>query len=120
MVDGIHGRTALYKDSIAYPHQRLICQCIPSGSALDDWLRDTLPGSDRCSIPPMGLTAINKGICVSALERRDTSLLYDGEPNASYPRWGMFAGAFGSRWNIFDFRSGFRKVIYVQIILVRM
>jgi hypothetical protein len=53
-------------------------------------------------------------------QRRDTSLLYNGEPNASYPRWGMFAGAFGSRWNIFDFRSGFRKVIYVQIILVRM
>jgi uncharacterized protein (DUF2235 family) len=66
---GVESRTALYKDSMLYPYQRLIDQIIPKGKGFGDWFRRKFPALDRRNIPPDGLQAINEMLHVAALER---------------------------------------------------
>jgi len=66
---GVESRTLLYKDSVAYPYQRIIAGAIPDGSRVGDWFRSTFPSLDRRSLPPEGLHPINERLHVAALER---------------------------------------------------
>lgn len=66
---GVESRTALYKDSVLYPYQRLINQIKPEGKGLGEWFRNKFPDLDRRNIPPEGLQTINEMLHVAALER---------------------------------------------------
>lgn len=65
----IDSRTMLYKDSVAYPYQRVINGTIPGGSGFGEWFRRTFPKLDRRNIPPAGLKTINEALHISLLER---------------------------------------------------
>ena len=66
---GVESRTALYKDSVLFPYQRLINQTIPRGKGFGEWFRTKFPALDRRNIPPDGLKTINEMLHVAALER---------------------------------------------------
>ncbi|EAR22622.1 DUF2235 domain-containing protein [Nitrococcus mobilis] len=82
--DGIDSRTALYKGSVAFPYQRLVNQCIPKGSGIGDWFRDTFRSLDRRNIPPEGSVFINERIHVSTLERWAKTVVHDNTPDTPY------------------------------------
>ena len=83
--EGVESRTALYKDSIFYPYQRLIQQCVPKGSSFGDWFRDTFPNLDRRNIVPDGFVTVNEKIHISVLlERLNKRVVHDGKPGTQY------------------------------------
>jgi hypothetical protein len=74
---GVESRTALYKDSVLYPYQRLINQTIPKGEGFGEWFRSRFPALDRRNIPPDGLQSINEMLHVACLERWMNPVVYD-------------------------------------------
>jgi len=82
--DGIESRSGLYKDSVAFPYQRLILQHIPEGSSFGDWFRRTFSSLDRRNIPPKGLVTINEAIHISALKRWGQTVKHDSKPDTPY------------------------------------
>ncbi len=66
---GIDSRTLLYKDSVAFPYQRVINREIPKGTGFGEWFRTTFPSLDRRNIPPDGLSTVEERLHISVLER---------------------------------------------------
>jgi uncharacterized protein (DUF2235 family) len=74
---GVESRSALYKDSILYPYQRLINQTTPKGRGFGEWFRTTFRELDRRNIPPNGFRTINEMLHVAALERWTRPVMHD-------------------------------------------
>jgi uncharacterized protein (DUF2235 family) len=78
---GVESRSALYKDSVLYPYQRLINQTIPKGKGFGEWFRTTFPALDRRNIPPDGLEPVNEMLHVAGLERWAKPVMHDCPAN---------------------------------------
>lgn len=74
---GVESRTALYKDSVLYPYQRLIKQIKPEGGGFGEWFRNRFKKFDRRSIPPDGIEPLNEMLHVSVLERCRQPVVHD-------------------------------------------
>lgn len=88
---GVESRSALYKDSVLYPYQRLINQTVPKGKGFGEWFRNKFPDLDRRNMTPDGLENINEMLHVSGLERWAKPVMHDspedkdGEPGDYRP-----------------------------------
>lgn len=74
---GVESRTALYKDSVLYPYQRLIRQIVPAGGGVGAWFRRTFPALDRRNFVPDGFETVNEMLHVGALERWRRPVVWD-------------------------------------------
>lgn len=78
---GYESRSALYKDSVVYPYQRLINQTIPRSTGFGGWFRTRFPALDRRNIPPAGLVPLNEILHIASLERWNQQVLNDAKPS---------------------------------------
>lgn len=74
---GVESRSALYKDSVLYPYQRLINQTVPKGKGFGEWFRTKFPALDRRNLPPENVETMNEMLHVCALERWTQPVMHD-------------------------------------------